>query len=174
MRPKLATPADPDSPWYEGIPVGKETLCKMLANMCDKAGIPRKTNHFLRATGVTEMFTANVPKKLIQSRTGHRTVEALRQYERPSYDQHQAVSNVLTSVEPKRSFGKELTNLRSSASHCTGVISRSTAENRAKRSTTVRSPFLTGFQMPALFGNMNNCSVNINVNMNQSAMNVSV
>ena len=22
MRPKLATPSDPDSPWYEGIPVG--------------------------------------------------------------------------------------------------------------------------------------------------------
>ena len=62
MRPKLATPSDPDSPWYEGIPVGKETLSTMLANMCDKAGIPRKTNHSLRATGVTEIFAVNVPR----------------------------------------------------------------------------------------------------------------
>ena len=134
------------------------------------------TNHSLRATGTTEEFAANVTEKLIQSRTGHRSVEALRLYERPSYNQHQAVSNVLTLVELQRSFSKELTigNLRSSASHCTGVISRSTAENRAMRSTTAGSPFPTGFQMPALFENMNNCSVDINVNMNQSAVNVSV
>ena len=60
------------------------------------------------------------------------------------------------------------------AKRCTGVISRSTAKNRAMRSTTVRSPFPTAFQMPALFGNMNNCSVNINVNMNQPAVNAFV
>ena len=54
------------------------------------------------------------------------------------------------------------------------MISRSTAENCAMRSTTVRSPFPNGFQMPTLFGNMNNCSVNINVNMNQPAVNASV
>ena len=115
------------------------------------------------------MFTADVPETLIQSRTGHCSVEALRLYERPSHDQHQAVSNVLTSVAPQRSFGKELSNLRSSASaQCTSVISRSTAENHAKRSATVQSSFPTSFQMPALFGNMNHCSVNININMNQN------
>ena len=39
------------------------------------------------------------------------------------------------------------------------------------RSTTVLP---TGFQMPALFGNMNQCSVNININMNQPALKSSV
>ena len=174
MRPKSATPGDPDMPWYESIPVGKETLRTMLANMCNKAGIEKKTNHSLRATGATEMFAANIPEKLIQSRTGHRSVEALRLYERPLHDQHQAVSNVLTSAALQRSFGKELTNLRSSNSQNTGVICRSTAENRATRSTTVQSPFPTNFQMPALFGNMNHCSVNININMNQPAVRSSV
>ena len=173
MRPKSATPSDPESPWYESIPVGKETLRTMLPNMCDKAGIERKTNHSLRATGATEMFATNVPEKLIQSRTGHRSVKALRLYERPSHDQHQAVSKVLTSVAPQRSFGKELSNIRSSTSQHTSVISKS-AENRATRSTTVQSPFPTGFQMPALFGNMNQCSVNININMNQPAIKSSV
>ena len=51
MRPKSATPSDPNTPWYESIPIGKETLRTMLANMCDKAGIERKTNHSLCATG---------------------------------------------------------------------------------------------------------------------------
>ena len=51
MRPKSATPSDPNTPWYESIPIGKETLHTMLANMCDKAGIERKTNHSLCATG---------------------------------------------------------------------------------------------------------------------------
>ena len=83
----------------------------MLANMCDRAGIERKTILSLRTTGATEMIAANVPEKLIQSRTGHRSVETLRLYERPSHDQHQAVSNVLTSVASQRSFGKELSNL---------------------------------------------------------------
>lgn len=122
----------------------------MLANnMCDKVGIDRKNNHSLRATGATEMFAANVPEKLIQSRTGHRSVEALRLYERPSHDQYQAVSNVLTSVAPQRSFGKELSNIQSSTSQHTSVISKSRAENHATRSTTIQSPFPTSFQMPA-------------------------
>ena len=72
--------------------------------------------------------------------------------------------NVLTSVAPQKSFGKEqLPNLRPSNSQNTGVICRSTAENRA-----------TNFQMPALFGNMNHYSVNININMNQPAVQSSV
>ena len=51
-QPKLATP---DIPWFESIPVGKETLFPMLANMCDKAGIEKETNHSLHATGATEI-----------------------------------------------------------------------------------------------------------------------
>ena len=84
------------------------------------------------------------------------------------------MSNVVTSVAPQRSFGKELTNLRSSNSQNTGVMCRYTAENHATRSTTVQSPFPTNFQMPALFGNMNHSSVNININMNQPAVQSSV
>ena len=77
MKPKASTPVDADSPWYEGAPVGKETLRTMLAKMCERAGVERKSNHSLRATGATEMFAANVPEKLIQSRTGHRSLDAL-------------------------------------------------------------------------------------------------
>ena len=108
MRPKAFVPNDAKSPWYECMPVGKEKLRTMLGKMCERAKIERKSNHSLRATGATEMFAASVPEKLIQSRTGHRSIEALRVYERPSHEQHQAVSNLLTSLQPKRSFGDEL------------------------------------------------------------------
>lgn len=39
MKPKMATPSDADSLWYEGAPVVKETLCTMLVKMCERAGV---------------------------------------------------------------------------------------------------------------------------------------
>ena len=172
MKPKTATPSDADSPWYEGAPVGKETLRTMLANMCERAGVERKSNHSLKATGATEMFAANVPEKLIQSRTGHHSLEALRLYERPPHEQHQAVSNVLTSAVPQRNFGDELTNIQSTAEP-TSVVSM--VENRSlTKSTMVQSQCPPTWQMPSLFGSMNHCSVNININMNATQSKKSV
>ena len=43
------------------------------------------------------MFQANVPEKIIQERTGHRSVKALRLYERTTEKQHQDVSEVLSA-----------------------------------------------------------------------------
>ena len=137
---------------------------RRFAKMCERAGVERKSNHSLRATGATEMFAANVPEKLIQSRTGHRSLEALRLYERPSHEQHQAVSKVLTSAEPQRSFGDELTNIQSS-SESTGVVSM-VGKRSLTKSTIAQSQCPPPWQMPSLFGSMNNCSVNININMN--------
>ena len=54
------------------------------------------TNHSLRATSATHMYRSGVPEKVIQERTGHRSLEALQIYER-SDSQHQAVSNILSS-----------------------------------------------------------------------------
>ena len=47
----------------------------MIKNMCTKVGVvERKTNHSRRATGVTELFQAKVPEKIIQERSGHRSI----------------------------------------------------------------------------------------------------
>ena len=54
MRPKPLTPSDATAQWYEEAPIGKEMLRAMLGNMCERAGIQRKSNHSLRATGATE------------------------------------------------------------------------------------------------------------------------
>ena len=71
LRPAAKGPADPTASWYERAPVGKEKLRTFVATMYQEAGIARKTNHSLRATGATAMFNANVPEKVIRDVTGH-------------------------------------------------------------------------------------------------------
>ena len=64
--------------------------------MCQLANISgNKTNHSLRATGATTLFEKGISEKIIQERTGHRSLEALRIYEHTNTAQHQAVSNIL-------------------------------------------------------------------------------
>ena len=53
-------------------------------------------NHSLKATGATVMYVADVPEKIIQERTGHRSLTALRIYEWTTEDKQQAASTVLT------------------------------------------------------------------------------
>ena len=75
--------------------VGKNALQSKLKDMCSRAGISGlKTN---QAPAATEMFQLGAPEKVIQERTGHRSIEALRSYERSSESQHKAVSSLLTS-----------------------------------------------------------------------------
>ena len=100
--PALALPARvPDSsaePWYACQPVGKHKLNAMVATMCAEAGISeRKTNHSLRVSGATSLYSGGVPEREIQQRTGHKSLEALRRYERTTEQQNQAVSNMLAS-----------------------------------------------------------------------------
>ena len=84
-------------PWYSAVPIGRNMLNQMVALMCETAGISgKKTNHSLRVTGATALFDAGVPEQIIQSRTGHKSVEALRLYERVTNDQVNMVSKVLS------------------------------------------------------------------------------
>ena len=53
----------------------------MLQNniMCDEGGVQgKKTNHSLRGYAATELFQAGVSKKVIQNRSGHCSLEGLR------------------------------------------------------------------------------------------------
>ena len=45
------------------------------------------------------MYESGVPEKLIQEKTGHRSIEALRLYERSNANQHQAVSKILSDTQ---------------------------------------------------------------------------
>jgi hypothetical protein len=57
----------------------------------------KKTNHSLRVTGASALFAAGVPERVIQQRTGHRSLDGLRTYERVTEDQNIEVSNILLS-----------------------------------------------------------------------------
>ena len=85
------------------LPLEKNTLSTMVKRMCVDAGIEHdhKSNHSLRATGATAMFQSNAPEEIIQKTTGHRSIEALRTYERISTDQHKEVTKVLLQPKPQ-------------------------------------------------------------------------
>ena len=103
-------------PWYSQQPRGFNVLNEMVKTMCTEANIEgRFTNHSLRATGATELFQKEVPEKIIQEVTGHRSVKALRQYERVSNAQKEAACNILTGSESKN-FNTEVEKVSTSTS----------------------------------------------------------
>lgn len=106
LKPISSTPTYPPAPWFTKVPIGKNRLNEMLKEMCRDAGIVGNfTNHSLRAYGATSLFQAGCSEKLIQQRTGHRSMEALRQYERTSDLQQVHVSNVMSGVKSTEKKG---------------------------------------------------------------------
>ena len=105
--------------WYDCVPVGKNKLSTMVRDICTAGGITKKTNHSLRATGATALFKAGVPEKIIQSTTGHRSVDALQCYERVSDEQQQATSRVLTACDPNVRVNAEMSRVKVQQATCT-------------------------------------------------------
>ena len=132
----------PSGPWFSAVLVGKHTFFKMVKNTCDKAGIVgNKTNHSLRATSATEMYNFEVPEKLIQERTGHRSLKALRVYEWSSDNQHQAVPSLLSSSS-STTYGLEVNKIKNT-------------------SNTVSCRPVSGASLNFTFQNLENCTINI-------------
>ena len=67
--------------------------------MCQDGGIEGyKTNHSLRATAATRLYSSGIDQQLVIERTGHRSLEGIRSYKRTSADQKEAVSDILSST----------------------------------------------------------------------------
>ena len=158
FRPLEKTPSDPTSPWYSNQPVGKHTLEVKLSRMCSLTGIEgRITNHSLRATAATQLYEMGVPEKVIQERTGHRSLDSLRVYERTSTHQQQAASNILSSSNV-HTYAEQVQIAKHHSQTSTLSISPSP-------SSTVQS-------LPIYFGNLYGCTININASTNpQPSMN---
>ena len=90
--------------WFSLVPLGRNTLDRFVKDLCHEAGIEGKSNHSLRATGTTRMYRKGIPEKAIQSRTGHKSIEALRTYERVSTDQERSMCHVLGDVTNQQSL----------------------------------------------------------------------
>lgn len=80
LRPLDYTPTEPSAPWFYASPVGEHKLCGMVKDIFTEIGVSGKSNHSWRATGASVLFKANVPEKIIQERTGNRSLKALRLY----------------------------------------------------------------------------------------------
>ena len=93
---------------YEKSAIGINTLAKILPDkLCAKAGIERKTSHYLRITCATRLFQRSVEEKQIRERTGHRS-DSLFRYEKPSDEQVSFVSNVL--APPMKETGSSVSD----------------------------------------------------------------
>lgn len=151
-RPLETRPSDHSKPWFTSIPIGRNYLAKMVPTMCEEAGIEgHKTNHSLRVSGASTLFDAGVPEKIIQGRTGHRSLDALRLYERVTDNQNQQVSKIW-SGQANSYASNSAENATSSSVPCT--------------STSVSANVLpTG---PSPSAQYNHCTINIsNANPSQ-------
>ena len=99
LRPLKECPRDDTKPWYINVPAGLNTLKNMLPKMSEAAGVDtRYTNHSLQATSASCLFTSNVPEKVIQEKTGHRSLTGLRAYERTTVEHEMNVTRILGSI----------------------------------------------------------------------------
>lgn len=93
--------------WYSISPVGKNKLAKAVSTMCKTCGIQGfKTNHSLRATAATRLYSSGVDEQLVMERTGHRSLEGIRSYKRTSSEQQETVSDILSN--PKKACTAEV------------------------------------------------------------------
>ena len=82
------------------VPIGVNTLRKMMSKISEKGNLSTNfTNHSLRATSASRLFASNVPEKLIQEKTGHRSLAGLRAYEQTTAKQQKNSTKILESVE---------------------------------------------------------------------------
>ena len=133
-KPKEVTPVA-DVPWFTLNVIGRNTLGSMVKKMCEAIGVEGKTNHSLRATGASRLFERNVPEKLIQERTGHKSTDALRQYERTSTSQQKDVSDILCSSSTNTAISLSANSISNGL--CQG---------------------------PNMFQNCSNCTINVTIN----------
>ena len=149
MQPLQKVPTDSASPWFTRCPIGVNPLKNMMPNISHLAELSTQyTNHSLRATSATRMFTAGVPEKIIAEHTGHRSTKGLRQYEHISVAQLQAVG---MAVSEEKSF-------------CENTGERVAECGVKEEKDTSRVPLQDKLNktLAAFSGTMTGCTININ------------
>ena len=84
--------------WYEKRAVGHNTLSLTYKRICKLAGVEGQySNHSGRATAATRLLKAGVPDKMALARTGHRSLESLREYQSLNETDTKQASDALNS-----------------------------------------------------------------------------
>ena len=156
MRPLEKPPVSTSKPWYTKQRVGVNKLKEMLPSLSTESKcVTKYTNRSLRATAATRMFAGSVPEKLVAEKTGHRSLKALRSYERTDTRMQMAIDAVIANTTNKFAVQEskpepELTNKVSDE------VSNAHQENDV--STATKPPGPAGHTFS---GVMNNCTINI-------------
>ena len=79
------------------MPVGHNTLQRKLKDMFIEAGFDSEnvSNHSLRATGISRMYSGGVAENLMMERSGHLSISGVHSYERTTAEQKKDVSDAL-------------------------------------------------------------------------------
>ena len=87
-----------DAPtWYSKIPVGINQLYNFMPRLSAEAGLSKRyTNHCIRAMVASTLSDAGVSNLGIMSVTGHRNVQSLNSYIKPSDNERRAISGILS------------------------------------------------------------------------------
>ena len=166
LRPFSKAPKSLQGVWFMRVTIGRNTLNNMVSKMFSSVGILGKTNHSLRVTGATRLFTSQVPEKIVQQRSGHRSLDALRKYERTSIEQDCTVSSILSASKPVDysdaidcdTTASDDENVKVSGEEVDTIpCAPSSSENpkSSKKSPETFMPYFT---------KCNNCSINITFN----------
>ena len=145
LCPLQKKPDNPGAPWFSSMQVGINTMNDMLKKMCDQPGIEHRSNHSLRATGASEMFQANLPEHVIQSRTGHLSLKALRTYERVTEEQQKEACKILTAIDSPQESNKSNKSINPSIS------------------TVAKPQAVSPLMANTFFGNPQNCTINVQI-----------
>ena len=136
--------------------VGRHKLQEVMNNICKKGGLTGHfTSHAPKASLGTQLYHLNVDELLIQERTGHRSVQALRRYKRTGEDQQVVISAALCGVDhaAKRAKVEEPRREKENMS-----VEPSSGEKGPDK--------LTSFITTAQAGAFSNCTFNIHVTWN--------
>ena len=84
--------------WYQRMAIGHNALAQTIPRLFREVDLKgHYTNHSLRATAATRLFTAGVDEQLIMSRTGHSSSCGVRLYKRVTGKLQEMTSAVLNS-----------------------------------------------------------------------------
>ena len=86
-----------DSPvWFMNQPLGHNTLAKMMKNLSEAAKLSSVyTNHCVRVTSIVNMKEAGAEDRKICAISGHRNLQSLQAYDRPTHRDVQALSRAI-------------------------------------------------------------------------------
>ena len=85
------------SSWYKNQPMGVNTINSAMKILAQQADLPgKKTNHSARKTTVETLCSSGITDSTVMQVSGHRNVQSLNSYKKPSMEQQETISHILS------------------------------------------------------------------------------